>query len=438
MMTASPSALKGPRLTLKVSGAAMARLDPSNTGVQTPMPSIQTIPTPSSTIVEYGGEGAELDMTAAERANHIFKMWMSSGRIDENSTTEAYEPLGNVTPVIRKPRPANTKVVNERLGKFLSGLGQAAGDPNKELVQKNRGLHERVAVLQRNEQRLLEDNQDLSSHVLSLQQSQEAQKRRFEDELRLKQAPLEAKIRELEQQIAHQNERLFKLTLQPKPSPARVTAPELPKVDARSSIPAAMSDADVASWFNTRSASWTAWVDEFAHDNANRMSELHPLQQKEVLGGVEDFVCLTKDRKLPEALLPNSTRLLLNGMLSDFIVRETLASPFWVFSALSRQGSEAESPTTSRQSSSGVSPTGFRMDYAMFSNVGFAPCPSPYTVPPAPTTARSISMLSPRHAPPQVTPLQSLSINTKGLSSRYRLPVKSEMEDMLTLLMRSE
>lgn len=446
MTAESPSTNKGPRLTLVVNGAVMARPDPSNLGVQTPMPSIQT---PSSTIVEYG-DHSNFDMTAAERANHIFKMWITSSRIDETITPAEtpQEALGDVTPVIRKPRPANSKIVNERLGRFFSGLSQATGDPNKELVQRNRSLHDQIAALQFNEQHLLKDNQNLTSHVLSLQQSQEAQKRRFDDELRVKQAPLEARIKELEQQVAHQNERLFKLTLQPKPSPARTKTPELPKPAPEISVPSAMSDADVALWFETRAASWVSWVDEFAHDNANRMAELHPIQQREALTDVESFVRLTADRKLPELLSsaaqgtsPNVTRLLLRGMLSNFIVNETLASPFWIFSALNRHGSEPESPSShhSSTSSSGMSATGFRMDYAMFSHTGFAPCPSPYAVPPAPTTARSISMLSPRHAPPQVTPLQSLSINTRGLSSsQYRLPTKPEMEDILNLLMRTQ
>ncbi|KAK0652701.1 hypothetical protein B0T16DRAFT_455044 [Cercophora newfieldiana] len=435
MMTASPTTLKGPRLTLVVSGANMARLDAA--GIQTPLSSIQT---PSSTTVEYG-DNFDFDMSAAEKANHIFKAWLSSGRIEE-AISESGDSLGDVTPVIRKPRPANPKLVNDRMGRFLSNLGQATGDPNKELVQENRGLHQRVAVLQRTEQHLKKDNHELNSHVLSLQQSQEAQKRRFEDELRMKQAPLEARIRELEQQLAAQNERIFKLTLQPKPTSPRQAPAVVKSAEAPTSIVSAISDADVASWFETRGASWASWVDEFAHDNASRMVELHPLQQQEVLSGVEKFIRLTEDRKLPEPLTSggslNVTRLLLQGMLSDFIVTEALASPFWIFAALSKQSFDVESPTTSRYTSSSQSPTGFRMDYAMLSNVGLAPCPSPYIVPPAPTTARSISMLSPRHAPPHITPLASLNINTKGLSLPYGLPEKPEMDDMLSLLMKTQ
>ncbi|KAK4450205.1 hypothetical protein QBC34DRAFT_297719 [Podospora aff. communis PSN243] len=439
MSTSQPSTLKGPRLTLLVGGAAAARRDPATLQVPVTVSSIQT---PSSTTVEYG-DHVDLDMTAAEKANHIFKMWLSSGRIEESvneaQAQDSHSDAPPVTPVIRKPRPANTKLVNDRLGRFLSGLSQATGDPNKELVQENKGLHQRVAVLQRTEQQLSKDNQDLNSHVLSLQQSQEAQQRRFEDELRLKQAPLEAKIRELEQQIAHQNERLFKLTLQPKPVPA--SPPKAPRSEPNTSIASTMTDADVASWFATRGASWAAWVDEFAHDNPNRLAELHPLQQSEILGNIEHFVRLTDDRQLPEPLASspslNVTRLLLRGMLSDFIVTETLASPFWVFEALTKKEPLDHSPPTSRPNPRGASPPGFSMDDAMWNSTGFAPCPSPYNVPPAPTTARSISMLSPRHGPPQVSPI-SLTINTKGLLRQYRLPAKPEIEDVMTLLMRTQ
>ncbi|KAK0619632.1 hypothetical protein B0T14DRAFT_603392 [Immersiella caudata] len=440
MMTASPSPLKGPRLTLLVNSTTITRYESSpKSGIQAPMSSILT---PTSTTVEYGDGLADSEMSVTDRTNHIFKLWLNTVRDEPAESTATH---GDVTPVIRKPRPINTKLpaVNERLSHFLQGLGQATGDPNKHLVQENQGLHKRVATLQRSEEHLLRDNQDLNMHVVALQESQEAQMRRFENELRLKQAPLEARIRELEEQVAHQNERLFKLTLQPKPSPVQAAQPE-PTVFPEPETPA-MSDADVAEWFATRSSSWASWADEFAHRNPNRMAELHPLQQQEILGSVKSFVRLTTEGKLPAALkanvfgpdASNVTRLLLQGMLANFIASEVLTSPFWILSALSKQGSELDSPRTNSELGT---PIGYRMDYAMWSNTGLAPCPSPYSVPPAPTTARSIAMLSPRHEMPQRTPLHgrlTLPLNTKSLTPQYNLPLKPEMEDLLTLLMKA-
>jgi len=433
-MTAPSSNVKGPRLTLLVNSTTSARFDHNpRSGLHPPLSSIMT---PSSTTVEYG-DGFDLEMTVADRTNHVFRMWLSSVRPEDESDA----CLGDVTPVIRKARPVNAKlpVVNERLGQFLQGLGQASGDPNKLLVQENKGLHQRVAVLQRNEDDLRKDKQELNMHVISLQESQEVQRRRFESELTLKQSTLETRIKELEEQVAN---------LQPNPALLPAAQPEPGLSDeAPSSAAPSMSNADVAAWFSSRGASWTSWVEEFAHHNPNHITELHPLQQQEILGSIKTFVRLTADGNLPAPLNPNSqrpestntTRLLLGGMLSNFIVSETMVSPFWIFSALSKQGFDVESP---RSYSELGSPIGFRSDYATYTNTGFSACPSPYSVPPAPTTARSISMLTPRTGPPRITPrfapMLPLSppLSTKAQTCLYNLPVRNEMEDMLTLLMK--
>lgn len=417
MMSSSPSALKGPKLTLMVNTNQLSRLD---TGSTTPRSVSQT---PSSTTADFG-ENLELDHSATERVFRVLSSKDSTphpGFEDDEPQTPMAE-----TPLVRKPRPVVNKMLNEKINKFLNNITQVSADTNKELVQENRGLHQRVVALERNEHHLIK----------SLRENQTALRKQFDEELHDKQETLEARIRELEKQLAEKDGRISELSAQVMPAPTPVVA-------------GAMTDADIATWYETRSKSWVTWVDEFAHPSPNRMAELHPLQQHEVIEGVGNFVRLTDDGRLPMPLAAgvkgnnpslNTTQLLLQGMLNDFIVAEVLESPFWVFSALSKQGFDVESPMMqgSRGSDSQLSPMAFRLDLASFSNDGVpAPMPSPFTIPPAPTTARSISMLSPRHAPPMFTPLSSLSINTKGLSMQYCLPTKGDMEDLVTLMARS-
>ncbi|KAK1756710.1 hypothetical protein QBC47DRAFT_168655 [Echria macrotheca] len=468
MMAAKPGApLKGPKLSLIVGTPILARLEAASAppGTQTPRSNIQT---PSSTVVEYG-DGLDLELSAAERAERIFSLLAAqlqaqggatpivteAPRLQTNGTNhvhiatpisevhefyiptpiaevqEAYipTPISKDHQVTRSPDNSNPQLVEERLSRYLQTVGQATGDPNKELARQNHGLHQRVAALQRNEQHLVKDNRDLNSHVASLMEKEDTQRRKMEDELREK-ASLEARIKELEEQVASQNQRITRLTAQA--GPPRITM--------------LMSDADVASWYETRAASWAAWVDEFVHSNPNRLDELHPIQQKEVYGNIQSFVRFTQDGKLPEPLAGssegtfNTAHLLLNGMLNDFIVTETLTSPFWVFEALSKQSFDLESPTVERGAGS-ASPIGFRMDLSGWngSAANLAPLPSPFVVPAAPTTARSISMLSPGRAPPMFSNFQPLNINTTDLSALpYSLPAKLEMQDLLKLLMKTQ
>lgn len=439
MISSSPSTLKGPRLTLVVNTGQLSQLN----GGRPNSPTLKSVTqTPSSTTVEYG-DHMELNLSATETAGRVFRVLSSKdstphpgfdttphpgfdstphpGFEDDDPTTPVME-----TPIVRKPRPIVNKMLNDKIGRFLNTITQSAGDINSNLAQENRGLQQRVLALERNELHLM----------TSLKENQAAERQQLEDEFRAKQETLDAKIKELERQVAEKEGRISQLTAQVVQSSATMTA--------------GITDADIATWYETRSKSWSAWVDEFAHASPNRLAELHPLQQQEVNEGVQNFVRLADDGRLPAPLAAgfkgstsslNTTRLLLLGMLTDFIVTETLESPFWIFSALSKQGFDVESPMMqgSHGSEAHMSPMAFRLDLAKFENDGApAPLPSPFMVPPAPTTARSISMLSPRHAPPAFTPLSSLSINTKGLSLQYNLPTKPDMEDLETLLTRSE
>lgn len=254
-MTASPSALKGPKLTLMVnsahlSKAHLSRLDQLNSASHTPKPAVMD--TPSSTTVEYG-DGSDLNLSAADRADRLFiALAARSAPEEDDEQTEGETPIGPRPS--RKPGDPSNKVINERVTKFLQTISQAAADPNKELVQENRGLHQRISILQKTEQRLLKDNQDLNHHVAALKQYQDAQEHQFKNDLRQNKAALEARIRALQEQLSQQDEKITQLTLQASkvPEPVPEAEPETPKAGICPTITPTVSDADITSWFATR------------------------------------------------------------------------------------------------------------------------------------------------------------------------------------------
>jgi len=86
----------------------------------------------------------------------------------------------------------------------------------------------------------------------------------------------------------------------------------------------------------------------------------------ELCHSVKEFVNLTSEGTLPDALLSmkgaQATQALLHGMLSDFIVEETLKSPFWVFAALSHGDKiDLESPCLLFNNFQSLTPIGLKM-----------------------------------------------------------------------------
>jgi len=215
-------------------------------------------------------------------------------------------------------------------------------------------------------------------------------------EMREMEAKFEARVKELEKRATEQQERIRELTefsrkaqplaipqslssllsvpaartstpapIEPAPAPSTATLPPLP----RPPMPTLL-DTDISAWFASSGNSWYEWAEDFAHMNPSRIAALSATQQHELCNGVKSFVRLTSDGKLPPELLsagngasgsggsistpmtplfpgepsapsarPSHTaRLLLHGMLSNYVVTEILASPFWVFSALPKTG----------------------------------------------------------------------------------------------------
>ncbi|SPQ20803.1 cc73338e-9ff9-4dd3-ba1b-cdf649df99cd [Thermothielavioides terrestris] len=330
--------------------------------------------TPSSIVAEYGDGTRDKVPSAAVIAEGVVKAYSRSrsrsgassqghGRVRGASRSSTPTPrrspsedrsrsLQRKEPQRREPSPA-TQALNDKVQRFLNSMSPS--NDAEELVKENRSLHQRIAALQRTERDLLNDNQDLARRLSAAQKRHDAQRQKWKEALLNREKVFEARIKDLESRLARQEEELLRVALD-------------------RSQETALSDAAIAAWLASRASSWRQWVDDFAHRDPNRIhSGLHPLQLRELCDGVKHFVRLTDSGELPEDLLTpagsdglRAAKLLLHGMLANFIMSETLASPFWVFDVVSPDALDLESPSMPRLNS--LSPVGFRMDLAMWNS----------------------------------------------------------------------
>lgn len=288
------------------------------------------------------------------------------------------------------------QALNDKVQRFLNSM--APPNAGEEVMKENRSLHQRIAALQRTERDLLNDNQDLARRLSSTQKRHDARRQKWKEELLNREKLYEARIKDLETRLARQEE-------------------ELVRVAIDRSQESAWSDSTISAWLATKAATWREWVDDFAHRDANRVqSGLHPLQLRELCDGVKHFVQLTDEEELPADLLTPATEglrtahILLHGMLANFIMSETLRSPFWVFDVICPSTLELESPIVPRLDS--MSPVGFRMDLAMLS----------FSVAPPRDVRSPLPILVPNHRPAEPEDVRKLprlltSIPVTGLCS---------------------
>lgn len=318
---------------------------------------------------------------------------------------------------------SRTKTTSKELvDRYLQSLPSI--DPVKELSLENTSLHQRISGLQRVERDLLAENHAFLQQLNAAKRQNDLQRRKWRDEYREREKSFRARIKSLEERIALQDREM-----------AQYAA-------IRSREESQLSDDEVAAWFAERTAAWQAWVDDFVHPDPERIqSGIHPVQLLELCESVQSFVQLTDDG-LPQELVggdrPDGVKaahVLLEAMLANFIISETLESPFWVFAALRSSGAELESPSAIKENS--VSPIGFRMDLAMWNDVAppraaHAPPMSARIFPEPPKGARRI---------PSGTGTPDLSLNTKGLSgssNQPKTPGRTTMEHFYRLLGNGE
>ena len=391
------AASKAPKLTLVVSGSQLAR---QGWGALGSMDRGIAAGSRSPSAMEYGdGLGGRVAAPRTDRAIRILKPLPRSP--DSEQRRDIPSPIMDVKEY-QKARVARSDNIgiDDIYQRFQLPASPGPVDVNRQLAEENRSLQERITALQRNEQRLLQENRSLAEHVAGLEQRQEAQRRQFEDSLRQSRASFEARIRELENQMCHQQRQMAQ---QPRANAAAQGDPKWP----------ALSDTDVSAWFAARGESWSAWAQRFAHRNPNRIIELNSYKQQEVRNGVRHFVRLTGDGRLPPPLAPSGggggtldvTTLLLHGMLANFIVSETLASPLWIFAALSGDGGMG--PTTTLQ-------------------LPHSACLSPAT----PATERLLTARGPRTP----SPAQSFDFDVSRSGCDYTLPTQRDVEELFRLL----
>lgn len=326
----------------------------------------------------------------------------------------------------RGERNFKDKAYGEMVSMFFNSITQdPPADPAKELLIENCSLQQRIAALQRVERDMLNENHGLVQQFASFKQHYETRRRQWKNDLREREKAYEARIKELEERVARQDEELLQAGA------------------IRSKSESSMSNTEISAWFTTRTSAWQTWAEEFAHGDSDRIqSGLHPLQLSEVCESVKSFIRLTDDGKLPDELTssPNgenrvkTVHVLLHGMLVHFVISEIFRSPFWVFAALSASGLELESPSVLRANS--MSPIGFRMDLAMWNNVA----------PPRPGSAGLLQPVTARRLPEPgsgrrlpalaTAPVPSLSLNTTGLTSTSNegTPKESDMDNFYQLL----
>ncbi|KAL2169526.1 hypothetical protein VTG60DRAFT_5919 [Thermothelomyces hinnuleus] len=327
---------------------------------------------------------------------------------------------------IRSARQKNLNLSGQALDgtAYKSLLSIKPPSPTEALIKENSSLHQRIAALQRTESDLLNENQELVRKLASAQRRYNSQQQWWTDEMVKKEDTFNARIRDLEARLAQKEKSLSHTTLDRFPE-------------------AALNDTVITSWFATKTETWHEWVNDFVHQEPNRVRfGLHPLQLRELCEGVKHFVRLTNKDELPNELLKlpgsdkNSTaRVLLHGMLANFIISETFKSPFWVFDAIAVNAYELESPSVPRLDS--MSPVGFRMDLTAWKDFNVAP---PRDVKPLrPNPVSNDRLAGPqdgRQFPRLVTSIQPPNLSTNPAMSLLgrELPSRQAIESLYQIL----
>ncbi|KAK3493610.1 hypothetical protein B0T13DRAFT_512920 [Neurospora crassa] len=327
-----------------------------------------------------------------------------------------------------------------------------------DLVKERKQKEGYEAKVKEVEERLAKKEED---YRVEMEKKEEGMRREVEERLAKQEEGYEAEMARLQETVTAIN----------RSAHMGLEQPAMPMVseNSRSSLPKTVSDAGVTTWFQTRSQAWRSWAETYAHASPSRIKELHPVQMDELCKGVAQFVRLDDGgKKLPaQFLTPSSSttttmamgatnrnvQTLLCAILGNFATSSCLQDPFWIFKALDKQAireAELESPTDECPSEA-AQVAGFTVNVdhpVMSANLGaspwqawqFSPSGEPVFSPQAalqnmpPVTARSMTFMSPRHAPPTFASMGSLAFvaasKTAGLkggkmekiNEKYELP----------------
>ena len=254
-----------PKLTLSVLNSYLTQLE------TTSIKSKNNQEEPSSTTAECGeGPGFESGtLSAAARADEIFKKWVAAGMPEEGTINEETEPkkkdsikeedegeedstdvdtpkgdgktlelpetnssskTNTQTPVssstpINAEQDITNKLLHERVSKFLESIGQppTRSERNERMAKENRSLQKQLASLQRTGQVLMKEKQNLVTQVAALKQKDKEthhamyqQKNGYEIKMKEMEAQLAAQKEEFEEQMKQQKDEFEKQLVQQK------------------------------------------------------------------------------------------------------------------------------------------------------------------------------------------------------------------------------
>ncbi|KAL2130953.1 hypothetical protein VTI74DRAFT_5736 [Chaetomium olivicolor] len=388
--------------------------------------------TPNSIAAEYGDDCKEAAPSAAALTERVFQSY--ARHRSRSAVPSQNNAKTNPPPVTRSPSETRARSIQrrdlspttkpldekEKVQRFLRSMTPPS--PIQELIKENRSLQQRIAALQRTEQGLLNDNQDLARRLASAQKRHDTRRQKWKEELLNREKVFEARIRDLESRLALQEEDIFRLAL----DQSRETS---------------LDDKTITSWFANKADIWRRWTHYAAHRDPNRVqSGLHPLQVRELCDGVKHFVQLTDNGELPDTLMApagfQTAQVLLDGLLANFMFSSTMESPFWVFDVLRVNSLEMESPGHPRADSG--SPVGFRMDLAL-QNLTLAPSRDETDVrSPQPLPLTNGAQWERDKLRRLVTSMQPTTIfadpATTGVSDQT-LPSRKSMEDLYQVLL---
>ncbi|KAM7202613.1 hypothetical protein V8F20_004402 [Naviculisporaceae sp. PSN 640] len=204
-----------------------------------------------------------------------------------------------------------------------------------DLIRDNVRLQKKVASLQETEKCLKRRNRDLSEYLASLRKEDEASQRAWEEETKAMVSAFQARLNELEELATRQKGRLQAMKNSQRTTS---TKEQHPKIQA-------LTIAEIRKWFTARGSIWYGWAEDYAHIDANRLDNV------QLCSAVSLFTRLGDDGKLRPELFTNNrinpVQVLLQGMLTNFIINEIIISPLWIFAALNVNRAEFITPNSS-------------------------------------------------------------------------------------------
>jgi len=110
----------------------------------------------------------------------------------------------------------------------------------------------------------------------------------------------------------------------------------LPSSSSKATPPPNLSNGKISAWFQKQEDVWDKWAVICSRRDPNRLLPTAWEQQRQLCNAVKGFVQLTNADELPSDILQggvDAVKMLLHGMLANFVCSKIIASPFWLLEA---------------------------------------------------------------------------------------------------------